>query len=396
MYNTYGNIVNDRSSGGSTILVRQGIIHSRISLNTSLQATAVRLTLHKTVSICSLYIPPNYQITRNDLNELYNQLPSPRMILGDFNGHHPLWGSNNISNRGKIIEDFINTNDLCIFNNGSFTYLHPGHGTYTAIDLSLVEPTLFLDFEWTVLEDTHGSDHFPIILKCTKNSNSNTRPRWNLNKADWSLFTELCLKNITESKYENLEQPMETFTNDLIEIANKAIPKTGTNLKHSPKPWFDKDVKEAINKRKRALRKFKLQPTNQNLNVFKILRAQARKLIRQKKRDSWRVYISKLNERTPSSKVWQMIKKIQGKDMSSHLQYLVVNDEEFITPESISNKLGEQFAFNSSSENYSPEFRQFKNKEEKLTLNIQSNNSENYNRTRSSPLSIIKTSSYSM
>ena len=38
------------------------------------------------------------------------QLPSPFLILGDFNAHSPVWGSPNTNTRGQIIEDFITSN----------------------------------------------------------------------------------------------------------------------------------------------------------------------------------------------------------------------------------------------------------------------------------------------
>ena len=379
MYNSYGNVVQERSTGGTTILVRQGIIHSHISLNTNLQATAVRLTLHKTFTICSLYISPSSHVTNSELNNLYEQLPHPCLLLGDFNGHHSLWGSTHTNSRGRTIEEFIDCHNLCIFNDGSNTYLHPGYGTYSAIDLSLSDPTLFLDFEWSVLNDTHGSDHFPVVLKYNGKPTDSHTPRWKLNKADWILFTELCLQTIVSDKYENYEEPVEAFSRDLIEIANRSIPKSKVNSFHISKPWFDSEVKEAIKARKKSLRKFNSQPTEANLTEFKMLRARARRLVRQKKRHSWRSYISKLNSRTPSSKVWQMIKKIQGRVTTAHLQHLIVNDEEFITPEDIANKLGQQFSFNSSSDNYTPEFVKFKAQAEKLSLDIRSDNSEEYN-----------------
>ena len=42
--------------GGSSILIRQGVLHSPVNLTTNLQAVAVRLTLHVAVTLCSLYI----------------------------------------------------------------------------------------------------------------------------------------------------------------------------------------------------------------------------------------------------------------------------------------------------------------------------------------------------
>ena len=44
------------------------------------------------------------------------------------------------------------------------------------------------------------------------------------------------------------------------------------------------------------------------------MRAKARKTIKTAKRTSWQQYISKLNSRTPAKKIWDMIRKITGKN----------------------------------------------------------------------------------
>jgi hypothetical protein len=51
---------------------------------------------------------------------------------------------------------------LCIFNDGTDThmYLHPGNVSYSAIELTVTDPSLLLEFSWKV----HG-DHFPITLE---------------------------------------------------------------------------------------------------------------------------------------------------------------------------------------------------------------------------------------
>jgi hypothetical protein len=81
--------------------------------------------------------------------------------MGDFNAHNPLWGSDKTSNKGKKLEDAISCHNLCILNDGSKTYLHPGNGSYSSIDVSIVDPSLLLDLNWTVHDDLCGSDHFP-------------------------------------------------------------------------------------------------------------------------------------------------------------------------------------------------------------------------------------------
>jgi len=48
LYSTYAD-EDERAAGGSTILVRDNILHSYVNLNTDLQAVAVRITLDKTV-----------------------------------------------------------------------------------------------------------------------------------------------------------------------------------------------------------------------------------------------------------------------------------------------------------------------------------------------------------
>ena len=157
-------------------MIRNDIIHSPVNLNTNLQAVAVKITLSFIFTDCSIYAPPNKCIDINDLEHLLSQIQEPVMILGDFLSHNPLWGSDHLSPKGRIIESFISQNDLCLYNNGSSTFIHSGNGTYSAIDLSIASPTLFDLFSWDVHDDCSGSDHFPIILRAVENDDY-TKPR---------------------------------------------------------------------------------------------------------------------------------------------------------------------------------------------------------------------------
>ena len=67
--------------------------------------------------------------------------------------------------RGDLIEDFITQNDIFLMNDKSNTFLDSGKGTLSALDLSLCHPSLYLDFDWSVCEDQHGSDPFPIVIE---------------------------------------------------------------------------------------------------------------------------------------------------------------------------------------------------------------------------------------
>ena len=136
--------------------------------------------------------------------------------------------------------------------------------------------------------------------------------------------------------------------------------KTATKSKKAKKPWFTEDCKTAIKQRKGALRQFNNRPTHDNLNNYRIFRAKARRTIKESKKKSWKQYVSKLNSRTSINKVWDMVRKIQGKGKSSSLGHLNVNNEKVTSKKDISNTLADAFSKNSSSENYTQKFKNIK------------------------------------
>ncbi|GBL79203.1 putative RNA-directed DNA polymerase from transposon X-element [Araneus ventricosus] len=54
---------------------------------------AVQVHARTLVTVCSVYLPPHDVISQQDLDTLVDQLPTPFILLGDFNGHSTLWGS---------------------------------------------------------------------------------------------------------------------------------------------------------------------------------------------------------------------------------------------------------------------------------------------------------------
>ena len=91
-----------------------------------------------------MHLPPSQPRDTGKLVELVNQLPTPFMIVGDFNSHNKLWECRDTNNKGQILEDFIFKHDLCILNNKSHTYLHPATGSYSSLDLYICSPDIFV------------------------------------------------------------------------------------------------------------------------------------------------------------------------------------------------------------------------------------------------------------
>ena len=68
------------------------------------------------------------------------------------------------------------------------TYLHPATGTHSVIDLTVSNPTIYLDYNWKTNKDNCGSNHYPIILERLEPELDEKIPRWNLQKAKWEHF----------------------------------------------------------------------------------------------------------------------------------------------------------------------------------------------------------------
>ena len=81
---------NDKASGGVAVIVNNSIPHYFVRLETTLQAVAVNISLNKTITLCSVYLPPSSPIDMKKLDQLINQLPKPFILMGDFNSHHTL------------------------------------------------------------------------------------------------------------------------------------------------------------------------------------------------------------------------------------------------------------------------------------------------------------------
>ena len=126
-------------------------------------------------------------------------------------------------------------------------------------------------------------------------------PRWNFKRAKWESYKKLCLTTLIPESNTNKEEPLIHFTNTLINIANKTIPKTTTFPKHN-KPWFTEECKNMIRERQATLMKFRTNPSSENQNKYQ-QRAKTQGIIKEAKRSSRRIFISKMNSNTNKKKM---------------------------------------------------------------------------------------------
>ena len=115
----------------------------------------------------------------------------------------------------------------------------------------------------------------------------------------------------------------ETFTSILHTIAEKTISKTSAVPRKLNKPWWTEECQEVYNNRKKVLNNFKKHPTTEKLNIYKIEQVRARRVFRENMKNTWRKKVSKLNDRTPITKIWDMIRKITGKGQTNSIKHIV-------------------------------------------------------------------------
>ena len=126
------------------VFVREDIPFLPVQLNSPLQAVAVKVFLDRWYTLCSLYLPLGDRVHAVDFVNLAS---------------------------------FVEDEGLEVLNSGDITYFHSPTGTFTAIDLSLCSCCLYLNFNWSVLPDLYGSDHFPILSESVASVPQSRPPR---------------------------------------------------------------------------------------------------------------------------------------------------------------------------------------------------------------------------
>lgn len=148
-YTSYFKNLNTQTNahGGVLTYVHETITSYEIPLITNLQAVAVKVFYQFEHINCNIYLPGTQNITESDLVDLINQLGSTFIIQGDFNGHNPLWGSDHLDSRGKLLEKIIDDNNLCLLNEGNPTHFSLQHRTFSCIDLTIASPAIAGSFD---------------------------------------------------------------------------------------------------------------------------------------------------------------------------------------------------------------------------------------------------------
>ena len=366
------------SSGGVAIVARKSLACHTIQLNTVLEAVAIRVIIfNRLITVCSLYIPPDYHLLSSEFEALVDQLPEPFIVLGDLNAHNPLWGSSRTDARGRLIEKFLTSSGACLFNKQQPTYHNIAHNTYSHLDLAIGSAVLFPSLEWDVDTNPYGSDHFPTSLTYIgKGPNSSlSHSRFNEARANWNTFTETSKLHYTDIRHLHVEEATELITAHILDAAEKSMPRASGATRNPRRPWWNDDCRRAREAQNKAWGILRRYPTSENLISFKRAKALGKRVRREAKRESWRCFLTSINSYTDTHKVWTRIRKLKGQQTHSLPLVSTTGD----TLEDQANALAQHFEHVSSSSHYTDTFMKHKTSAEKNCLRDKNKSTTSYN-----------------
>ena len=193
--------------GGVAILVHDSIHSQEIAL----PVVAIKVTMtHLSFIVCSLYLPPGQPVSATDVFDLFSELPTPFIIVGDFIAHNSLWGSSLTCQRVALLEQLLLANNLILLNTGEPTYICMTTGSTSSIDLALCSQSIAPHLDWTFLSDLHGRDLFPVIIHISMPRPAlEHAPHWIFAMADWVKFqASIHLSDVSFENVSAMAQPV--------------------------------------------------------------------------------------------------------------------------------------------------------------------------------------------
>lgn len=337
----------DDGRGGVAILIKSNLKFTEIlgpQLN-NIMYTGIRINnINNTeISIISIYIKPQTKISRQTWSNFFKTVKKPFLIGGDFNAHHMAWGCQESNIYGINLLEAMEINNIIYLNNGNFTRLSPYGGLNSAIDLTLTSPCLQHMLNWSILDDTYGSDHLPIIINCdiTPRFTPNTiHKKWNIRKANWDEFYLECIKRFNStSKYT-----YDEFIHSLNDSLQSSVPVNAIreNKKKEGKSWWNETCSNVVLHRKEKFTQYKNNPNINNLILYKKADAMAKKKLKEEKTKSWRNYCTSLNKNTPIKEIWKKVNSFKNRKQVNKMPHTLEDTwlEEFhckLTPMYVSN-----------------------------------------------------------
>ena len=326
------------TGGGVAILVRQDIAvlpnNFTYYQDGYLEALVVTVDIDdKNCNICVAYNPTE-NITEMEFTHYFNGLGNNSIFCGDFNAHDPLWtnriGRHNSNFSGtSLMSSYISSLGFNLLTTpGLKTCMSASTGLYSTIDL-MFGSGLFNIADEVVAHSSIGSDHIPIFYCFEVNPSlilSKSPHSWKLGGIKWAKWR----KDIETEYDHNKTYSIPEFSQMLIDVTLKNAPLKSSDIKpRFGKPFWSQQCSYMVALRRRARAQYIKSPSRATRSNFYKQAALTKRFLRKQKRQSWHNFCNSLDSTTPSKKVWNMFRKMEGKQ-NFDFQYPIVHNGLFM------------------------------------------------------------------
>ncbi|GFT39045.1 uncharacterized protein TNCV_3691281 [Trichonephila clavipes] len=224
----------DRSGGGLLIAVPSNIsaqqIPIQIQQTRELEILAIKIHVRNiSFYIVNIYAPRGFNIIL--IKSFLESLMAPMIIFGDFNLHHPMWGSDHISRYSDEFVEWITDSNLVLLNTTVPTYRSSADAT-SLLDLTVCSSSISGYCNSYVLDCSFESDHSPIITELSL-LNSNKRI---FKKVNWQ-----AVMNQTHFIFNNPEVDSENLSDKISHVIANNIREIKVSNRSFP-PWWNKTL----------------------------------------------------------------------------------------------------------------------------------------------------------
>ncbi|GFS68773.1 reverse transcriptase domain-containing protein [Trichonephila clavipes] len=230
----------DRSGGGLLIAVPSNIsaqqIPIQIQQTRELEILAIKIHVRNiSFYIVNIYAPRGFNIIL--IKSFLESLMAPMIIFGDFNLHHPMWGSDHISRYSDEFVEWITDSNLVLLNTTVPTY-RSSADTTSLLDLTVCSSSISGYCNSYVLDCSFESDHSPIITELSL-LNSNKRI---FKKVNWQ-----AVMNQTHFIFNNPEVDSENLSDKISHVIANNIREIKVSNRSFPPWWNITDTDQKLN-----------------------------------------------------------------------------------------------------------------------------------------------------
>jgi len=298
-------------------LIRDGLSYVRLPNPTSLEALIIQVNFQsKTVTIVNTYHAPNKTVNDDQYRLLFQTFNRDAIILGDLNAYSTVFGALTTDNRGKLLEELMDEHSMVALNTGAGTYVRRT-GVVSHLDISMANYNIARVANWSVSNDTLGSDHLPVIIKLNEPAivEEVAIPQWSYSRADWDNYKAACRSLLTSDIIDDdVVASRDRVVTAIIEAAESSIPVTKPTVNPLRKsvPFWTDECTQAVRRRNKAKNKMQRTRDLDDQQMYYRLRGVAQYTIKEAEKQYWRDYCSTLDKTSNMSQVWGTVKKMSG------------------------------------------------------------------------------------